>query len=101
MVISTFLISFTLLFFAPLKSSSEFVFTDYFNSTNIPNSFYVANIGIMVSLYCISGYDSAGQIGEETDDPETTAPKSIINSVILSIITSFLFILITIYNIGG
>ena len=40
-------------------------------------------------------------MGEETKDPEINAPKGIVNSVISSVIVTFLFILVILYNLGG
>ena len=77
------------------------MFFKYFNTTNIDNEFYVCNIGIMMSLFCISGYDSAGQMGEETADPAINSPKGIVNSVKSSAVTTFIFIVVVLYNLGG
>lgn len=65
-------------FFAPIKSESSFVFGDFFNTTNISSDIYVVSIGLMMSVFCLTGYDSAGQLGEETDDPEVNSPNGII-----------------------
>jgi amino acid transporter len=46
--------------------------------TNISSEPYVFSIGLMMSIFCLSGYDSAGQLGEETDDPEVNSPNGII-----------------------
>jgi len=40
-------------------------------------------------------------VGEETKDPEINAPKGIVNSVILSCVASFLFMIVILYNLGG
>jgi amino acid transporter len=40
-------------------------------------------------------------MGEETKNPSVNAPKGIINSVVISCISTFIFLLVTLYNIGG
>lgn len=53
-----------------------------------------------MGLYTLSGYDSAGQLGEETENPEVSCPKGILDSIMYSILSSFFFILITLYFLG-
>ena len=36
----------------------------------------------MMPIYTVSGFDSAGQLASETDDPEINSPKGIIRSFI-------------------
>ena len=72
------------------------MFLDYNNETNIPSSFYVCCIGIMLPIFSQAGYD-AGSIlfinswitgnlkiwkGEETENAETVAPRAIIGGLI-------------------
>jgi len=57
---STLTIMIVLGFFAPIKSDSSFVFGNFFNTTNIDSDFYVISIGLMMSVFCLTGYDSAG-----------------------------------------
>jgi hypothetical protein len=44
---------------APERSSSEFVWTKYYNSTGMPSTVYVCIIGLLTSLYGMSGYEAA------------------------------------------
>ena len=47
-------------------SSSEFVWTKYYNTTGMPSAVYVCIIGILTTLYGMSGYEAASQMSEET-----------------------------------
>jgi len=51
---------------APELSSSEFVWTSFNNTTGMNNTGYVLIIGLLTTLYGMSGYEAASQVSEET-----------------------------------
>ena len=53
---------------APERSSSEFVWTSYYNTTGMDNAYYVMIIGLLTTLYGMSGYEAASQVSEETQN---------------------------------
>lgn len=86
---------------APERSSSEFVWFSYYNTTGMPNVGYVCLIGMLTSLYGMSGYESASQMSEETANASVAAPKGMVNGVIAAIFTGFAFMLGLLYAMGG
>ena len=65
-MISTFVLILTIVIADPERSSSEFVWTKYYNTTGMPSAVYVCIIGILTTLYGMSGYEAASQMSEET-----------------------------------
>ena len=59
---------------------------------------YVALIGLLNAQYTLTGYDASAHMSEETHDAETSAPRGIVWSVIISVI--FGFILLVAMNVG-
>jgi urea carboxylase system permease len=54
---------------------------------------------LFMSLFVIYGFDTAGTLGEETRDPQRTAPRGVLWAVGLSAIAGFLFLGGTILSI--
>jgi amino acid transporter len=59
---------------------------------------YVALIGLLNAQYTLTGYDASAHMSEETHDPERSAPRGIVFSVVISVI--FGFILLVAMNVG-
>ena len=59
---------------------------------------YVALIGLLNAQYTLTGYDASAHMSEETHDADTSAPRGIVFSVVISVI--FGFILLVAMNIG-
>ena len=59
---------------------------------------YVALIGLLNAQYTLTGYDASAHMSEETHDADTSSPKGIIWSVVISVI--FGFILLVAMNVG-
>ena len=49
-------------------------------------------LGAIMPLYVMYGFDSAGSLAEETDDPRRTAPKAILRALLTAGILGFLLI---------
>ena len=59
---------------------------------------YVILIGFLNAQYTLTGYDASAHMSEETHDANTSAPRGIVFSVVISVI--FGFILLTAMNVG-
>ncbi len=59
---------------------------------------YVALIGLLNAQYTLTGFDASAHMSEETHDADTSSPRGIIWSVIISVI--FGFILLVAMNVG-
>lgn len=58
-MISTFILILAIVSAAPERSSTEFVWTKYYNNTGMPSAVYVSIIGILTTMYGMSGYEAA------------------------------------------
>ena len=59
---------------------------------------YVALIGLLNAQYTLTGFDASAHMSEETHDADTSAPRGIVWSVVISVI--FGFILLVAMNVG-
>ena len=59
---------------------------------------YVALIGLLNAQYTLTGFDASAHMSEETHDADTSAPRGIVFSVVVSVI--FGFILLVAMNVG-
>jgi amino acid transporter len=65
-LLSTLVIIIAIVAAAPERSSSKFVWGGYYNTTGMDNVGYVVIIGLLTTLYGLSGYEAASQVSEET-----------------------------------
>lgn len=65
-LVSTIAIIVVIVAVAPERSSSQFVWTGYHNTTGMDSTAYVLIIGLLTTLYGLSGYEAASQVSEET-----------------------------------
>ena len=101
-MISTIFITAVIVVVSPKLSEHEFVFTSYNNDTGLTGNWstttYVCMVGVLMSLYGLSGYESGATMAEETNSGASNAPKGIIEAVIASVITGFVFIVGLLYE---
>lgn len=62
----------------PSKQSAEFVFGATHDGTGFNSIWYAGVIGILMSVFGFSGYDSGTHLAEETLDASVTAPRGIV-----------------------
>lgn len=62
------------------------------------NTGYVVLIGLLTSLYGMSGYEAGSQTSEETTNARVSAPRGIVWGVIAGIITGLAFFLGLLYS---
>ena len=58
-MVSTLVLIIVIIACAPERSSSEFVWTGFYNTTGMDNKLYVLIIGLLTTLYGMSGYEAA------------------------------------------
>jgi amino acid permease (GABA permease) len=73
--------------------SVGWVFTDFENNTGWSSALYVFCIGLLMAQYTFTGYDASAHVAEETRNAATTAPRGIVNSVIVSLIAGWILLL--------
>lgn len=100
-MVSALSIAIAIVFTAKTFSSVEFVFFEFNNDSGFQSTSYTVMIGLLCSLFGLSGYDSGATLAEETQNAEIAAPKAIINSCIMSSITGLIFILSLLFACGG
>jgi len=59
---------------------------------------YVALVGLLNAQYTLTGFDASAHMSEETHDADTSSPRGIVWSVVISVI--FGFILLVAMNVG-
>jgi len=97
-----------LFFLAPHHAASiGDVFTKFVNNTNSTDAtvaplpaFYVALIGLLNAQYTLTGYDASAHMAEETHSADTSAPRGIVWSVVVSIIAGFILLVAMNYGIN-
>ena len=65
-IITTVAIIVIILVVAPERSTSEFVWISTYNTTGMDNMGYVFIIGLLTTMYGMSGYEAGSQASEET-----------------------------------
>lgn len=98
--LSTVLMIGLVVYVSPTLSDNEFVFAKYNNDTGFTGEgyvYYICLMGVLMSLYGLSGYESGAALSEETQDAGTAAPKGMIEAVVASCITGFVFIIGLLY----
>nr|KYP75121.1 putative amino-acid permease C15C4.04c [Cajanus cajan] len=94
-VVGVFVLMILIPFVATERASIKFVFT-HFNDKNedgIHSRPYIFLLGLLMSQYTLTGYDASAHLTEETKAADRNGPKGIINSVGISIIVGWGYIL--------
>ncbi|PKU60689.1 amino-acid permease BAT1 homolog [Dendrobium catenatum] len=94
-VIGVFLLTILIPVVATEKASPQFVFA-HFNAENdvgIHNQFYIFVLGLLMSQYSMGGYDASVHMSEETKNADINGPKAIINSVAISTIVGYIYLI--------
>jgi amino acid transporter len=70
------------------------VFGEWYNGTGFDDApGYVIWVGALFVSFCLTGYEAAGHMSEETAGADTSGPSSMIYTVALSALTGFLYLL--------
>ena len=81
-----------LLIASPTLSTSEFVWTQYNNQTNINSAVYVSCIGLLMCLFSSAGYEGGAHMAEETKNAAASAPRGIVLTCVITGLTGLLYI---------
>nr|CAB3475404.1 unnamed protein product [Digitaria exilis] len=76
------------------RASLEFIFT-HFNTDNgmgIHDKAYILAVGLLMSQYCVVGYDASAHMTEETKNADWSGPMGIITSVALSTLFGWVYV---------
>ncbi|EIE25071.1 amino acid transporter [Coccomyxa subellipsoidea C-169] len=87
---------------APTHQSAKFVFLTFDTSTsasNAPSSAYLFILGMLMSQYTITGYDSCGHLSEETKNADRTCPRGIMMAVGTSVVLGFGYVIALLFSV--
>ncbi|CAF3970296.1 unnamed protein product, partial [Rotaria sp. Silwood1] len=79
--------------------TASFVFTKFENYTDWSSIGYVVLIGLLQAQYCLSGYDAAAHMTEETRKADVAGAWGMIGAVVVSAITGWLFLIAFFFGI--
>ena len=72
-------------------SSIHDVFFTFNNESGFESTPYVLMIGSLSTLYCFTGYEGGTHMAEETREPRTAVPKSVLYTCLVTAVLGFLF----------
>jgi amino acid permease (GABA permease) len=74
-------------------ASASFVFTKFVNLSGFHAAPYVFFVGLLMAQYTFTGYDASAHMSEETLLASRSAPRGIVNSIVVSLIAGWVLIL--------
>jgi amino acid transporter len=84
--------------------SGQFDFSILFNRTNFqtghPAGFSVFGLSLLMGAWCLTGFEAAADLAEETHQPRTIVPRAVITSQVGAAIGGFLMLLGLILSIN-
>lgn len=80
-------------------ASAEFVFAEFNNGTGWSSSAIAFIVGLINPTFAFSGLDAATHLAEEIINPETQIPKSILLTVLIGFVTSFIYAIAMFFSI--
>jgi len=94
-----------MVFLAPAHTSVGDIFGTFVNNTSSDPAialpvFYVMLIGLLNAQYTLTGYDASAHMSEETHEAQTSAPRGIVFSVVVSVIFGFILLVAMNYGIN-
>lgn len=90
-----------LLAIAPEHQSAKFVFATFQANpgTGVHNSFYLFLLGLLMSQWAMTGYDTSAHIAEETKNAAMAGPIGLIMAILGSFICGWMFLLSLTFSI--
>lgn len=79
--------------------STRFVFTDFVNNTGWGPHWYVVGLGLLLAQYTFCGYDASAHLSEETTQAQISAPRGIMNAIVVSWVAGFVLLAALTYAI--
>ncbi len=74
-------------------ASASFVFTKFVNLSGFHAVPYVFLVGLLMAQYTFTGYDASAHMSEETLNADLSAPRGIVNSIVVSLVAGWILIL--------
>ncbi len=84
-------------------ASAKFVFTERINNSGFGMGmywFYILPVGLLLTMYTVTGYDASAHISEETHGAETSAARGIWQSVFYSVIIGWILLVAITFAAG-
>src|SRR5215831_11613585 len=69
------------------------VFTSTFNGTGWSSLFYVLLLGLLLGQYTFTGYDASAHMTEETHGAQTSGPRGIVMSIVVSLFAGWVLLI--------
>lgn len=100
-VLGTLIVVIGLLAIAPTHQSAHFVFATFEAnpSTGVHNPFYLFLLGLLMSQWAMTGYDTSAHIAEETKNAAMAGPVGLIMAICGSFICGWMFLLSLTFSI--
>ncbi|KAF2111575.1 amino acid permease-domain-containing protein [Lophiotrema nucula] len=95
-----FIVLFIVMLVLGRNASASFVFTGFVNETGWSNDGVAWFIGLLPCIWCITGFDGAIHLSEETSKSSTTIPRVIITTVIVNGTMAWIFVLLCLFSIS-
>jgi len=96
-ILGVLVIACVLAFVPSHHASASFVFTKFVNLSGFHLSPYVFFVGLLMAQYTFTGYDASAHMSEETRGAELSAPRGLVNSIVVSLIAGWILILAVTY----
>lgn len=90
-----------LLVIAPVHQSAGWVFGTFIPNpdTGVSNPFYLFLLGLLMSQWAMTGYDTSAHIAEETKNAAIAGPVGLIMAIVGSFICGWMFLLSLTFSI--
>ncbi|KAL6776977.1 AOC1 [Auxenochlorella protothecoides x Auxenochlorella symbiontica] len=90
-----------LLVIAPVHQSADWVFGTFIPNpdTGVSNPFYLFLLGLLMSQWAMTGYDTSAHIAEETKNAAIAGPVGLIMAIVGSFICGWMFLLSLTFSI--
>lgn len=75
--------------------------SEYHNATGFDSTLYVCLVGVLMSLYGLSGYEAGATMAEETSNAAEAAPRGMVEAVGASILTGLIFLVCLLLGLRG
>jgi amino acid transporter len=82
------------------KSTAQFVFTEFTNSSGWKSDGVSWLVGLLSTVYPMLGYDAAAHVSEEIPSPGRNVPLVMVGTVVLNSIMGFGYCIMLLYSTG-
>ncbi|KAF2173619.1 hypothetical protein M409DRAFT_15897 [Zasmidium cellare ATCC 36951] len=82
------------------KNTSEYVFTDFSNTSGWSSNGISWLVGLLSTVYPFLGYDAAAHMSEELPRPSKYVPIAMLGSILINGLMGFIFCIVFLYCLG-